>query len=85
VPALKAIEARVEVLMSRTPFSLGAALIIALAMWVIPSFGTQGVGAVGRELPHPDRALLSTGGIDVVTVDSRLHSADRAVRDALPH
>lgn len=71
-------------LVSRTSLNVGSVLVITLAMWVIPSFGTQGVGIVGRELPHPDRALIATGGTDAATVDRNLQISDSTVRVALP-
>jgi hypothetical protein len=52
-------------------------------MWFVPSLSTQGAGMVGRQLSHPDR-LLVAGADPAATQGARLHSADAAVRAALP-
>lgn len=33
---------------------------IALALWVVPSLGTQGMGTIGQRYTHPDRAMIET-------------------------
>ena len=56
-------------------------LAIALGFWVIPSFGTQGMGSIDRSFSHPDRALLA--GAPTATAD-RLRRVDVQVESALP-
>ena len=60
------------------------ALVVAIAVgfWVIPSFGTQGMGSIGRSFSHPDRALI--GGSPSAVAD-RLRHADSQVEMALPN
>lgn len=31
---------------------------IALALWIIPSLGTQGMGTIGQRYSHPDRNII---------------------------
>ena len=31
---------------------------IALALWVVPSLGTQGMGTIGQRFSHPDRNII---------------------------
>jgi hypothetical protein len=57
-------------------------LAIAIGFWVIPSFGTQGMGSIGRSFSHPDRALI--GGPPSEATD-RLRRVDLQVETALPN
>lgn len=59
---------------------LALAVAIALGFWVIPSFGTQGMGSIGRSFSHPDRALL--GGTSSATAE-HLRRVDLQVETAL--
>lgn len=43
---------------SRREFVLIA--VIAAALWVVPSLGTQGMGTIGKRFSHPDRDLVET-------------------------
>ncbi len=56
-------------------FSLTATTALALGLWVVPSGGTRGQGALGDRFVHVDRAIVSD---DAAGRDS-LARADRVV------
>lgn len=70
--------------MSRPPIKTLAAVALALGMWFVPSLSTQGAGTVGRQLTHPDRALLTGSAQGAATPVDQMHIADVAVWSALP-
>ena len=61
-------------------FRVVLAGVAILSMWMMPSGGTQGQGALGDQFIHPDRGLLvadgrSPGGETAAL--SAVHAADR--------
>jgi hypothetical protein len=58
--------------------------VIAAALWVVPSFGTRGMGTIGQRFSHPDSELIAPTSKDSIATAARLQNADRAVRAALP-
>ena len=69
------------------PIKTAGVATLALAMWVIPSFGTQGIGTIGHRSAHPDRWLLAPTAAAATArhdADAALRAVDLAVRTAMP-
>lgn len=57
---------------------------IAFALWVVPSFGTRGMGTIGQRFSHPDSDLIAPSAEASSAIATQLQHADRMVRAALP-
>jgi hypothetical protein len=57
---------------------------IAVALWVVPSFGTRGMGTIGARFNHPDSELVAPAAGHAVATAAQLQHADDLVRAALP-
>jgi hypothetical protein len=47
--------------MTSRVFQITASAVLAAALWIVPSVGTRGQGALGDRFVHPDRALVAPG------------------------
>lgn len=56
--------------------------VLSSALWVVPSFGTQGMGTIRQGYRHPDRTLAEVG-LATSDAQSLLEHADRRVTDAV--
>jgi hypothetical protein len=57
---------------------------IAAALWVVPSFGTRGMGTIGQRFSHPDSDLVAGAETAPAASTARLQHADRVVLATLP-
>jgi len=55
---------------------------LSSALWVVPSFGTQGMGTIRQGYRHPDRSLAEVGQA-TSAAQILLERADRRVTDAV--
>ena len=68
--------------MSQPVLPIVAVAALAAVLWVVPSIGSQGLGAMGDQFSHVDRPLVD-GSARPADLQFSLRRADAAVEAAL--